>query len=559
MSYTGPDFVNGGAPAINAANLNGIVTELERCSVLGDETVNIRTGADGTVYSSAGNAVRGQISDIYTALNEILSVKFGSRGYGSTEVAFTFVQGKTYIFTNTSENASATINASTKLNGETVQTIKIGIAKGEKVVFTASGNADTLRMYFNAAGSFRIEYNLPFLNADKITELFQLKTTEETDGNNIRTSGYYLISSSKTNIPEASGVLIVYKGSDNHYQTYQIFISYADKHVYVRNEMGNGTWSAWFRLDNWDFKTTSQTDLNNIIDSGFYTCNYNWNNLPKSGDGCLLLVYRRTQNSQFATYQMAITYNEHLFFVRNKVNGVWSEWSRVSRDFGTKNIAWFGDSVSSLKPLPKDASLLISASAHNFAIPGAVYDKQTSGNWPYEYLGFASLMTCMDDNDYTNVDTAVAEFLERDPNWKYADEMEDFKTLDWTKIDTAVVFYGTNDYTASVVTIEQFKADITSALVKLITNHPLVRIYCITPMYRTDWSTVNSQGKNLLDYVNAIIEVANSLNIPVLDLFHNCRINEHNSNTFLINDGLHQNDNGELLLSQEIAKFLNSF
>lgn len=40
MSYTGPNFVNDGPPAINAENLNGMVDELERCSARGDELKN---------------------------------------------------------------------------------------------------------------------------------------------------------------------------------------------------------------------------------------------------------------------------------------------------------------------------------------------------------------------------------------------------------------------------------------------------------------------------------------------------------------------------------------
>ena len=70
MSYTGPDFVNGGPPAINAANLNGMVAELEEVSIAKEEVIDAHQGIENTSYSSLGNSIRGQVgivkSDIDT-------------------------------------------------------------------------------------------------------------------------------------------------------------------------------------------------------------------------------------------------------------------------------------------------------------------------------------------------------------------------------------------------------------------------------------------------------------------------------------------------------------
>lgn len=125
MSYTGPDFVNNGPPAINATNLNGMVTELERCSVLGDETKDIRVGADGKTYSSAGNAVRSQFNIVN---NEILPL-----------------QNKlNFIFTSSTTNASGQIVADNTRISSNLKAVKKGY-----VIHCDSAYQMVIRIYSN--------------------------------------------------------------------------------------------------------------------------------------------------------------------------------------------------------------------------------------------------------------------------------------------------------------------------------------------------------------------------------------------------------------------------
>lgn len=64
MAYTAPTFVNGGAPPINAANLNALVTEVARLSTLSTSGVNVKD----TAYGATGNGTANDSTAIGTAI-----------------------------------------------------------------------------------------------------------------------------------------------------------------------------------------------------------------------------------------------------------------------------------------------------------------------------------------------------------------------------------------------------------------------------------------------------------------------------------------------------------
>ncbi len=95
---------------------------------------------------------------------------------------------------------------------------------------------------------------------DKITNLIptlddklgHIKETNETDFNNITESGYYVVTKiNYANAPttNSSGLLVVFTGEANGYQTYQIFSQYKDGRTYIRNQRGT-EWGEWSELTN---------------------------------------------------------------------------------------------------------------------------------------------------------------------------------------------------------------------------------------------------------------------------------------------------------------------
>lgn len=144
------------------ARLDNILN-LEDGSTTGDaELADMRVGADGTTYESAGTAIRqqftkatdaiektkkqvGQLADVHCAE----STKAGVLNYG-----YNFVTGHQYKLTN---NSQGYVTVRTKnVSGVDVDTLTLNKA-GEVKTFVATGDAVTLYLFFAVAGNVVLE------------------------------------------------------------------------------------------------------------------------------------------------------------------------------------------------------------------------------------------------------------------------------------------------------------------------------------------------------------------------------------------------------------------
>ncbi len=84
-------------------------------------------------------------------------------------------------------------------------------------------------------------------------------------------------------------------------------------------------------------------------------------------------------------------------------------------------------------------------------------------------------------------------------------------------------------------------------------------IVIATPLHRSDEDTPKgTEGWVLKDYVDVIRRTAAEYSLPLLDLFETSAIQAHIPEVAakLTTDGLHPNDEGHLVLAQEIKKYL---
>lgn len=150
-----------------------------------------------------------------------------------------------------------------------------------------------------------------------------------------------------------------------------------------------------------------------------------------------------------------------------------------------------------------------------------------------------------------------------------------FDTMD-DDADIIVVFGGTNDYghgdapfgKFSDRTPDTFYGALHSLYIGLLNKYPDSQILIITPLHRDNelnskwWpdSATEKTDVNLIDYVNAIKEVAKYYSLPVLDLFATYGVQpavEIIKQKYMP-DGLHPNDLGYMRLSDKIIKALEN-
>lgn len=162
--------------------------------------------------------------------------------------------------------------------------------------------------------------------------------------------------------------------------------------------------------------------------------------------------------------------------------------------------------------------------------------------------------------------TRVARFDYPGENWgpafvdRYADMAED--------ADLILVFGGTNDYGHGVplgapgdTAPETFYGAYRLLLQGLIEKYPAARIVALTPMQRAGYTQPNPRtGQVLLDYVEAIREIAGQLSVPVVDLYREAGIcvDIPAQRELFCPDGVHPSDAGNARLAQRLYGFLQT-
>ena len=156
-----------------------------------------------------------------------------------------------------------------------------------------------------------------------------------------------------------------------------------------------------------------------------------------------------------------------------------------------------------------------------------------------------------------------------DENLKERSILKQIQTAVLTDADYAIIFAGTNDWKIGKATLgtnnttlndTTFKGSINKVISDIAAKNINTKIIFCTPIFRaridygdnknSDQYTVND--KYLIEYVDAIIDVANENHIPVVDLHRIGTINKYNHSLYL-KDGLYPNDEGNKLLASKIV------
>jgi len=134
--------------------------------------------------------------------------------------------------------------------------------------------------------------------------------------------------------------------------------------------------------------------------------------------------------------------------------------------------------------------------------------------------------------------------------------------------DLIVVFGGTNDFghgdaafgKFSDRTVDTFCGALHVLFTSLLEKYPDKPIMVMTPLHRSSECMPNMHGKVLKEYVDMIRQTAEYYSLPVLDLFAVSGIQPAVPvmKEKFMPDGLHPNDAGHVILTNKIAKFIES-
>jgi lysophospholipase L1-like esterase len=234
-------------------------------------------------------------------------------------------------------------------------------------------------------------------------------------------------------------------------------------------------------------------------------------------------------------------------------------WTRLdvsaNRPFIGQNIVCFGDSITqgdNTYEWVTSFATMTGATVTNGGFGGCRMAQDTSST-NKDALAMYNLATYAASGDFSAATTAALALQAVDSNTLRPAHAAALDALDWSAVDYAMIWFGTNDFTAATplgsagdTTAATFKGGINLTIETLLTAYPTLNLVFLTPMWRSRVYTAgddsnltpNTSGVYLREYVDAVIERAQAHQIPVIDMYYSCGINMFNEAT-LLDDGLH--------------------
>jgi len=231
-----------------------------------------------------------------------------------------------------------------------------------------------------------------------------------------------------------------------------------------------------------------------------------------------------------------------------------------SAAFSDQAIVFLGDSITGnfqeksgpLTSIPYLIAQTTGATTHNAAFGGCGMAERTID--AYGAFHLPALSRAIASSDFSQQEAALGQVAI--PN--AATHLQTLKDMDWQSVDTIVIAYGTNDFTASVpisgrdpYSLNTVQGALRRSIRTIHRAYPHIRfVLCsVMPRFHISGSeaagyTYTAPGTNLLgatleDYADAIEEVAASGNHLFADWYH-CGITAENAGDyFSSSDGIH--------------------
>lgn len=258
------------------------------------------------------------------------------------------------------------------------------------------------------------------------------------------------------------------------------------------------------------------------------------------------------------TYEMAKTLAERAIEAADRAEEIAENMDTGGNNapalLSGKTIVCFGDSIIGMYRGEDAVTSYLAkhtgATAYNVGFGGCrMAIHPTAG---YAEFSMWALAKAIAENDWTAQDAAASSGASYFP-----EQLALLKSIDFNKVDVAVIHYGTNDFPnyGTELDNENDSLDYSTicgalrySIESLLTAYPHLRVFISVPVYRF-WSSdgtvtyadtyTNQLGHKLIDVCDAITGTAREYNLPTIDGYQGMGVNKINATTFLQSDGTH--------------------
>ena len=536
------------------SRINNLVANTGEQTEGNAELIDIRTGADGTIYETAGDAVRGQVAELKSDLSKMNNMYF------KTPCNITSANGKLYNVNYMGDGTHSFYVSNKNLLPMIANHTKDGITvtRNEDGTITLNGTA-------TKAVSLQISINgvLPLTNGTFTLSLNNSDTIEDT------LCFAEVCCNDKAKIQCPMNVLnnkMVFTATEDEFMDYfriRISSGITLNNFVLGLQIEEGTEATDFVKH--DSKILTLSESGNVVD-----CFEGYNYL------C-------------ATKNFSV-YGSYLPIVEKEIEKVKEELEKslelladeTDKKFHGKTIVCFGDSITGnyvTTDYPSLIAEITGATVYNVGFGGCTMAyMETEERREFSMCRLVDSIVAGDFSVQEN--SGVSITLANGDRSDYVPmRIETLKSIDWANVDYITIAYGTNDWNSNyMIDNEENPLDTTSyigafrySIEKLLAKYPNIKILVLTPLwrwwdetaggvpYRDSDTYAKGTGWYLYDYGNALIDACKEYHIPYLDLYYECMMNKFNRyQYFNTNDGTHPNDTGRELLAEKISAKLGS-
>ena len=241
----------------------------------------------------------------------------------------------------------------------------------------------------------------------------------------------------------------------------------------------------------------------------------------------------------------------------------------TTNKFKDKNIIWLGDSIHAYATpngvtIPYLFQYNTGAKCYNWAQGGMTMALMDIAN--YDCYSGVGMVNAIVNGDFTEQETYASD-NHGTQQGNFLQQVQEMKSLDYSKVDYMVIEFGTNDALKDV-TLDNSENPLDThttggalryMIKTLQTKYPKLNIIVLNVQKMTGWldseHTKSYDSKKQNEVINSVCE---ELCIPCIDMYHLLGLNEYTSST-LLTDGLHRNHEGKLRQAKLIERQMNYY